>query len=255
MTLLRSKLKSALAGVLAHTPLQFWPVRMRHSFLRGSRWTLWPHSAYWRGNYEPEVQAALQKHAPPAGGAAWDLGAHFGFYTLWLARAVGPTGQVCAFEPEPVSFDRLRRHVAMNQLDQVRLYHRAASEATGEEPLILIEGPGATTSHLAYQGETSAGQPTVSIKTVSLDQLFSAERLAPPRFIKIDVEGHAAPALRGARTVIAQFLPVILISLHSPDEVDGVRQQLEPLGYRPYNLADVPVTWPATLFQTVVLKT
>jgi FkbM family methyltransferase len=230
------------------------PVRIRHGYLRGCRWTLWPHSAYWRGHYEPEVQAALARHAPAEGGCAWDLGAHFGFYTLWLGRAVGPAGQVCAFEPDWVSFKRLRRHVAMNHFDHVRVYHLAASDSGGERLLIQTGGAGATTSHLPYQGETAAGGPVVPVQTVALDELAARDRLAPPQFIKIDIEGHAAFALRGARNVVADHRPTMLVSMHSPDEVDGVRQVVQSCGYSAYALDGTHLTWPETLFHTVVLK-
>ncbi|QYM80485.1 FkbM family methyltransferase [Horticoccus luteus] len=252
---IRRLLGPVLTSLLAHTPLQFWPVRIRHGFLRGNRWTLWPHSAYWRGDYEPEVQAALARNAPPLGGAAWDLGAHFGFYTLWLARAVGPAGQICAFEPDLVSFDRLRRHVTMNRLGHVQIFQCAVSDDTGNRLLIQSQGAGATTSHLPYQGETTAGQHTVAIQTVALDALAEKEAWRPPQFIKIDIEGHAASALRGAQRTLGRHHPVLLISLHSPQEVDGVRIELQPLGYQPYALDGARLDWSETLFKTVILKT
>jgi len=243
-----------LGPLLSRTPLQYWPVRVRHGFLHGCRWTLWPHSAYWRGHYEPDVQAALARIAPSTGGVAWDLGAHFGFYTLWLARAVGPTGQVCAFEPDCVSFDRLRRHVAMNQLGHVRIYQCAVSDTAGIRQLVQNQGAGATTSHLPYQGETAAGENAVAVEAVALDALIERDQLAPPQFVKIDIEGHAAAALRGAQNVLTRHRPVLLVSMHSPDEVEGVRVQTEPLGYHPCSLDGSRVDWPGTLFHTVVLE-
>lgn len=241
----RQLIERMLGALLAHTSLQYWPVRVRRGYLRGCRWTLAPHSSYWRGYYEPEVQAALARHMPPAGGVAWDLGAHFGFYTLCLARAVGSTGQVCAFEPDAVSFARLRRHVAMNRFDHVRLYQRAASDCAGSRLLVQHHGAGATTSHLPYQGESTSGQPTSSVQSVALDELRAADRLRAPQFIKIDVEGHAAAALRGARKLIADHRPSMLVSFHSPDELDGVRSETLPLGYRPCALDGVRMDWPS----------
>jgi FkbM family methyltransferase len=247
-------LEELAAQLLSRTPLRYWPVRIRHGYLRGCRWTLWPHSAYWLGSYEPDVQSALARLRPGTGKAAWDLGAHFGFYTLWLARAVGPSGQVCAFEPDHVSSDRLRRHVEMNGLGQVRVYPCAASDSAGERQLVQSEGAGATTSHLPYLGEVAGRGGTVAVRTVALDALLESDRLAPPQLMKIDIEGHAAAALRGAQGVLRRHRPVLLVSLHSPDELDGVRAQTEPLGYRPFALGGSPIEWPAALFNTVVLE-
>lgn len=247
-------IRKIFAAVLSRTHLRFWPVRVKHGFLRGAAWTLWPHSAYWRGHYEPDVQAALARNAPPEGAVAWDLGAHFGFYTLWLARAVGPAGQVCAFEPDAVSFERLRRHVSMNEMAQVKTYPYATSARAGQQVLVQNQGSGATTSHLPYEGESTEGLNTITVQTIALDDLVARDGLRAPSFVKIDIEGHAASALAGASELLRKARPVILISLHSPDELSGVRSHLEPLGYEPYDLNGAAMQWSATLFQTVVLK-
>ncbi|RRK00726.1 FkbM family methyltransferase [Opitutaceae bacterium TAV3] len=237
--------------LLLASRLGLLPVRIRHGLLRGSRWTLWPHSSYWRGNYEPDVQAALARHVPRPGVSAWDLGAHFGFYSLWLARAVGPKGEVTAIEPDPVSFIRLRRHVRLNPWAPVRAFACAASDHEGAAHLIQNQGAGATTSHLPYDGETPSLGPVVEIRTQPLDTLARCEGLRPPVLVKIDVEGHAAAALRGAAGTLALHHPRLLISLHSPEECAGVHEQLAPLGYRPAGLDDRPLDWDETLFRTV----
>lgn len=243
-------MKRTLSLLLERTSLGWLPVRIRHGYLRGARWTLWPHSAYWRGHYEPEVQAALTRHAPPLGSAAWDLGAHFGFYSLWLARAVGSGGGIAAVEPDPVSFARLSRHLRLNPWAPVRAFACAASDRIATVQLIQSEGAGATTSHLAYQGEKPVTAPTVEIPTLPLDTLAVRESLRPPVLVKIDVEGHAAAALRGAAGTLARHHPRLLISLHSPEECTGVHDQLAPLGYHPTDLADRPISWDETLFKT-----
>ena len=244
-------MNGAIEHLIRISRLGLLPTRIRHGYLRGARWTLWPCSAYWRREYEPDVLAALQLHAPSAGQAAWDLGAHFGFYSLWLARSVGPLGEVAAFEPDPTSYARLRRHVTLNPWAQVRAFACAASERDTSLRLIQSQGAGATTSHLAYQGEQPSSGTAVDINAVALDQLAERENLRPPVLIKIDVEGHAAAALKGARGVLRHHHPRLLISLHCPEECQGVRSELEPLGYLPYSLENRPIAWDDALFQTV----
>ena len=48
---------------------------------------------------------------------AWDVGAHFGFYSLMMARQGGPHARVYALEPEPLSFARLQKHIYINNLE------------------------------------------------------------------------------------------------------------------------------------------
>lgn len=243
-----------LHRLLGFTRLGWLPVRVRGGVNRGHWWTLYPHSAYWRGDFEPEVQAAITRFGPGAGGCAWDLGAHFGFYTLALARAVGAAGAVVAVEPDRASFRRLAWHLRLNRLRHVRLLPRAASARTGREYLVQSEGSGATTSHLAYPGEAvRPDTPGTWIDTFALDDLRMEPGFRPPEFIKVDVEGHGTAALQGAHATLAQARPRLLISLHSPEETNGTAALLEPLGYRPHDLTGQRVAWAATLFRTALL--
>jgi len=49
-----------------------------------------------------------------AGDVFLDIGANVGFYTLFAAQRVGAGGCVHAFEPEPSTFESLRRSVEAN---------------------------------------------------------------------------------------------------------------------------------------------
>ncbi len=52
-----------------------------------------------------------------------------------------------------------------------------------------------------------------------IDQMTS--QFGPPTHIKIDVEGHEAAVLRGARATLCQFSPVLFLELHNEMVVSG----------------------------------
>lgn len=236
-------------------PVQHVPVRVRSGLARGARWTLYPYSAYWRGSTEPDVERAIQEYGCLPGAACWDLGAHFGIYTVGMAMGVGSSGEIAAFEPDPVAYARCRRHVAMNTLSWVRLYDAAASDGRGFAPLIQSNGPGGSTSHFAYEDEdTSAHVARVTVPTIRLDDLVTSGELRLPDFIKVDVEGHAAKAIRGARHTLARVRPPLLISFHSAFEADDVRTLLEPLGYNAYSCESPEMAWEDVVYRTALLK-
>jgi FkbM family methyltransferase len=240
--------KKLLDWLLAMTGLQYLPVRARGGLIRGARWTLYPFTSYWRGTSDLEAARWVDRFCRP-GGVAWDLGAHFGLYTVGMALRVGSAGQVVSLEPEPAALARCRRHVRMNRLDWVRVFPLAASSANGEISLVSAEGAGSTTSYVAPA--TGKGP---SLASVRLDDLVSREHLRPPDFIKVDVENHGAAALAGARATLASARPVLLMSFHSEDELAGARAILAPLGYRVTALDGSTVDWPAALYKTVVLQ-
>jgi FkbM family methyltransferase len=223
-------LQRTAAAVLRATRLQYFPVRVRRGLPAGARWTLFPWTSYWRGGYEPDVERAILGLGDLTGKVCWDLGAHYGYYSVGLALRTGPAGEVVALEPFPASFDRLERHRRMNRLDWLKPFPCAASDAEGEDHFILAAGE--TVHHLAYEGETrTEATSTIRIRKVRLDDLVRAGRIRPPDFVKVDVEGHGHHALAGAIESVRARRPVILIGFHSPQEVAGTEALLRPLGY------------------------
>lgn len=225
-------LSSLLRFFLLRSRLCLLPVRVRSGIAAGARWTLYPCSAYWRGTHEPAMQAGLVALGDVRGWSCWDLGAHFGLYSVGLARRVGPSGVVAAFEPSPDCFARLVRHRRMNRLDWLQPIQAAVSDTPGTAEFYNYGDPQSTTAHLPYEQETrvAAAKP-ISVATVVLDDLVAQGKLRAPRFIKVDVEGHGHRALAGARRTLAGCRPLLVVAFHSAIEVRGVLDVLTPLGY------------------------
>lgn len=220
------------------------PVRVRGGIAKGARWSLFPWTSYWRGTHEPAVQARLLQAGDWTGKHIWDLGSHYGIFAVGLGRLAGPTGSVAAFEPNPLSYDRLCLHVRLNRLDWVKTFPCAASDTTGSQRFFIYEGMETTSSHLAYEGEAwDETIATIQVNSRRLDDMVTAGEINLPDFVKLDVEGHGHKALEGAKASLAKSRPTLLIGFHSQQEIDGILAVLEPLGYRitPI-LPDAPTT-------------
>lgn len=156
--------------------------------------------------YEPEVWQSLMSEVR-LGDTVADVGAFIGLYTLALGQRVGRQGKVVAFEPDPRSYLALQEHVRLNQLeDRVQLKKVAVGAVNGS---IYFDAQGIT-GHVT----TFANSVSSSIECVTLDSVFSAERLD---ILKIDVEGYEEQVLRGATRVLSdeQRRPrVIFIEVH-----------------------------------------
>jgi FkbM family methyltransferase len=226
-------LQRLVGDFLRMTRLAWFPVRVRHGLAKGARWTLHPFSGYWRGTVEPEMHAAIAALGDFRGKVVWDAGAHYGIYSVGLALRTGPTGQVVAFEPNPLSFARLRHHARLYRLAWIKVLPSALSDESGVAELITYGKQESTTTHLAFESETrtAAWQP-FSVAKVRADDLVQAGEIRPPWFVKMDVEGHAHRALAGMRTTLATHRPRLIVAFHSPEEVAGTEAVLTPLGYR-----------------------
>ena len=178
-----------------------------------------------RGVVEPGVQEALRRHVGP-GTTVWDVGANVGFFTLLAARL---GGDVQAFEPVPATARRLRANVAANGFgERVRVHEQAVAARSGRAAFLLVED--ASWSHLADRGRHPRTRARLEVPVVALDDLD----LPLPDVIKVDVEGSELAVLEGARRLLADHAPLLVVELHATNA--EVCDLLEPLGYEIENL-------------------
>lgn len=127
-----------------------------------------------------------------------DVGAAIGYYTLILARAVGPNGKVFAFEPKKERFDLLKKNIELNGYHNVVLENKAILPLNTTS-LFFDSGIGG----LRLSGMQSKHVIIPDIDAVDLDsyfiQLNSVKRIS---FIKIDVDGPEMLVLKSASMIL-----------------------------------------------------
>lgn len=196
------------AGKLLRLPLRLVPeeatVRILRGPMRGMKWIAGASvHGCWLGHYEPEFQK-LFYDLIPHNGVVWDVGANVGFYSLLASRKAR---KVLAIEPLPENLAYLRRHVALNGLeDRIEIHALAASNYEGEGKLRLIPG-NRSEARLQPWG-------TLSVRTSRLDHLASDL----PDVIKIDVEGSEVEVLEGMQQIVPRNHVTVLIALHGNRE-------------------------------------
>jgi FkbM family methyltransferase len=166
----------------------------------------------------------LLARATPAGGAAVDAGAHIGYLTVHLARAVGGEGRVFAFEPEAGARSALVRNVARNGVaDQVEVL-----------PYALGAAPGRAVLHVAGGGEASSLAPvsgeraTSGVEIVALDDFLPEGQRVD--VVKLDVEGGETAALRGMTRVLERSGgSVVLVVECNPGRLEAMGSSREEL--------------------------
>lgn len=153
--------------------------------------------------YEPRVMALFDYLAPRIA-VAYDVGSNWGYYVASLATNPQFTGHVHAFEIAPRTFRDLE--VIAKGLDrrsdvQVTCHQIGLSDKAGTVRVRHHLFSGMTM--IAGEGDV-AGDPLPAAK---MDELG----LDAPDLIKIDVEGHEAAVLKGARGILSHYHPVIVM--------------------------------------------
>jgi FkbM family methyltransferase len=146
--------------------------------------------------YTDHAERRLLKTILSAGDVVVDAGANIGIYSEFLARCVGPTGLVNAFEPSPENFGRLQ--CATRKLSNVRVCQAGVGERSGRSTLYLSNK--LNVDHRTYIAEGDS-RPGVPIDIVALDDYFKPGQRVD--LIKMDIQGYELHALRGANRVLA----------------------------------------------------
>jgi len=194
--------RSSIANVVMHIP------------------TLDHFTRWWliRGFYEWRNLAVITGLAH-TGDTIVEVGANIGTETILLGSLVGPKGRVFAFEPAIQCFRRLETNVQANSMTHIRCYQCAVADLDGhigfqETSESWNHGVG----HIVHEPTYPA---SLNVPVQKLDSWFVNTTPPAPRILLIDAEGADMRVLRGARELIRQAIPFVIIewnpSLHTGD--------------------------------------
>lgn len=195
----------------------------------------------WRYRLRSERdELAFMRRCDLAGRTAIDIGAHRGIYSWWMHKAVGPTGRVVAFEPQPEMQAYLQRMKQSFHLDRLAIEPCAVSSAPGRTRLVREAGhsggarldPTGAIAHRATAAGATATLETLDVSITTLDEYFAAHPGPPVAFIKCDVEGHELAVFEGGRRLLERDRPALLVEVHDRRVREGsLFRLLGELGY------------------------
>lgn len=143
-----------------------------------------------------------------------DIGASFGIYTLTMAKRVGETGKVVAFEPTPETHEYLEIGIAANGFKNVEAFDMAIGAECGFAEIALCsinEGNHIVTEEYG----NSHNFPTHTVDVVNLDEFLMPryDWLAGVDFVKMDVEGYEQQVLEGGKEFFKAESPLVMFEV------------------------------------------
>lgn len=190
-----------------------------------------------RGLFDLTVSETILRLTDP-GDVAVDVGANLGYVTSLLARAVGPTGRVVAFEPHPEIFELLTTNVdswaAYPDAATVELHRLALSACAGEADLALPEAFRRNMGSAGLVGDRGPSADSLErVQVRRMDEIVTADRIG---LLKIDVEGHELGVLQGADSLLSdqRIRDIVFEDFRAPP-TDTTRF-LEGFGYTLFSL-------------------
>jgi len=162
-----------------------------------------------------------------------DIGANVGFYTLEMAKSVGPHGRILAFEPDPLSFRLLQQRINDGRVSNVDTYQIALGDTAGRAQLYCNAFNRADNRLSASHTDNHVEVCEVDVSR--LDDVLSGRDLHIDA-LKIDVQGHEAHVLRGAEVALRHGVRWIWIEFSpfhlraSGSDPEGFLQSLDAFG-------------------------
>lgn len=142
-------------------------------------------------------------YTPQLGDTIVELGAEYGTDTIFLSRAVGPSGRVVAVEAHPRTCAGLSEVVRRNGLENVTVVHAAVGDRVGTTTI---------TDDAALSNVV--GQGGVEVLATTLNALFGDQLIDHVDLLKVNIEGAEGPLLAALEMADAERIKHLVVSCH-----------------------------------------
>ncbi len=205
--------------------------------------------AYSAQNNDPEQIAEFDGFISQSfqGMTLFDIGAHFGLFSLAALHYGGPEARAIAVDPSPVAISFLNIQAQLNHNDdRLHVIQAAVSDRAGLQSMISV---GVLASgYFVAPTEAYPASELTQTRAITLDGMVD-ELGAVPTHIKVDVEGYEAAVLRGGHRILSQTSgPILFIEIHNEIVCSLGRNPEETLillrdyGYTTFTTSHVPIT-------------
>jgi len=174
---------------------------------------------YRYGYFEPDLSTIVMTHVK-LGQTFFDVGTHFGYYSMLASQLVGQGGQVHGFEPTMETYKVV--HSNVRSKSNVSLNNIAA---WSEETTLKFKDYG--TEYSAFNSLYGAKldgsmiekvkSKDYDVKAISIDK-YIAKSGARPDFIKIDAENAEYDILQGMTNTLRDIRPIITLEVGDVNE-------------------------------------
>jgi FkbM family methyltransferase len=182
----------------------------------------------WRA---PETQVAdIIEEKISKGDVVMDVGTHFGYYSLLLAKKVGSDGKVICFEPSKETRRILTGNIVKNNYQKrVKIEKNGVSD---RKKVLSFSTNKFSPMNSFVRSDFVKG---ANIECIDLDS-YCEENKVKPSFLKIDVEGVEKEVIFGMKKIIKEDKPRVL--LEASKEIRGIKEIFEVFknsGYKIYS--------------------
>jgi len=134
-----------------------------------------------------------------------DIGAHIGCFTIYAGKQAK---KVFSYEPEPKSFQLLKKNIKINNLSDIKVFNCAVLNKKGKAKLSLQKISLCNSIYLKTN-------EFITIKTISLKDVFDSNKINFCHLLKIDTEGSEYEILHSTPKKYLNKIGLIILEYHN----------------------------------------
>jgi FkbM family methyltransferase len=168
------------------------------------------------GNYDTATLLLYRNIIKP-GDTVFDIGANIGIHTVFMSQQVGSAGSVHAFEPVDFLARRLVGHLHLNGCENVKLTKAAVGDTEKtitfwqvDENEARLGNSSAMANNIVRGLAAKGAAKEVKVPQVALDN-YIKDLNGVVKLIKLDVEGYELAVLRGAKKLLDEHKPILIM--------------------------------------------
>lgn len=148
------------------------------------------------------------------GTVLFDIGAHFGLFSLAAIHYGGANAVAVAVDPSPMAIEFIKTQAKLNQVsEQLHTVEAAVSDKVGWQSMVAA-GVGAS-GYYVHPASDHSRRELTNTRTTTLDQLVSDFGVQPTH-VKIDVEGYELSVIKGGNQLLSGVkAPLLFLELHN----------------------------------------
>jgi len=181
-------------------------------------------------SYETDMALAIENFCRP-GFIVLDIGANIGAHALPIAKIVGESGKVYAFEPTDYAYSKLVYNISLNQFKNITPIQ------------IVLSDNNLLRQSINFKCSWPTNGKPVERKSIAdfikLDDWCKASKIEHVDLIKLDVDGNEYSVIKGAESLLTIQHPLILMEVWGPNFSDFSRNPftlLKNFGYRFFHI-------------------
>lgn len=153
----------------------------------------------------------------------FDIGTHYGYFSLLASKLVGGNGQVHSFEPTPSTFNILKENLGNKNnvfLNNIAVWSKESKMDFQDYGIKYSAFNSFYDVRLDAATLNKIKLKKYKIKTICIDKYVKEKKIIP-NFIKIDAESAEFEIIKGMGRTIKKYHPIISIEVGDQD-IKGV---------------------------------